>query len=134
MNKHASILLAEDDDNDVFFFKRALSKTELDLAVHVAANGEQAIDYLSGKDQYGDRATYPLPCCIFLDLKLPFLSGFEVLEWLRSQPNLRDLKVAVLTSSPEERDRQKAAELGVEKYFVKPPTPKMIVEAIEAGQ
>src|SRR2546423_3708251 len=124
------ILLVEDDENDVFLMERAMSKAGLSLPMHVAVNGQDAIDYLSGTDKYSDRDTYPLPICIFLDLKLPFVNGFEVLEWLRGQPALAGISVFILTSSPEERDREKARELGAKCYLVKPPPPEMLLEAM----
>jgi CheY-like chemotaxis protein len=110
--------------------KRAMSKANLDLPLHIATNGEEAIDYLSGVGTYADRQAYPLPDCVFLDLKMPFMSGFDVLEWLREQPSLSDLKVVVLTSSPEDRDRERALELGARGYAVKPPSPQMLLEVL----
>jgi CheY-like chemotaxis protein len=128
------ILLVEDDEDDVFLMERALSQTRLEVTMHIATNGQEAIDYLSGNGPYGDRAAHPLPALIFLDLKLPFVNGFEVLEWMRRQPALSDIQVLVLTSSPEDRDRQRAQNLGVKAYLVKPPTPQMLLEAFRFFQ
>ena len=128
------ILLVEDDEDDVFLMERALSQTRLEVPMRIATNGQEAIDYLSGKGPYGDRAAHPLPALIFLDLKLPFVNGFQVLEWMRSQPGLSDIQVLVLTSSPEDRDRQRAETLGVKAYLVKPPTPPMLLEALRFFQ
>ena len=125
------ILLVEDDENDVFFLHRALKKAEIDFPVHVTVNGQDALDYLGGAGKFGDRAQYPLPSIVFLDLKLPFVGGLDVLAWIRSQTSLKELPVVVLTSSAEDRDRQKAAELGAKAYFVKPPTPEMMKEAMK---
>jgi CheY-like chemotaxis protein len=122
------ILLVEDDENDVFLMERALTKASLSFPMHVANNGREALDYLAGTGKYSDRSAHPLPKCMFLDLKLPFVHGFEVLEWMRSQPTLADISVFVLTSSPEERDRKKALELGAKTYLIKPPTPEMLRE------
>lgn len=124
------ILLAEDDPNDVFFMKRALDKAGVNLPVHVARNGQEAIDYLSGSGNFSDRAGFTLPQLLLLDLKMPFVNGFEVLEWVRSQPVLKELPVIVLTSSSEDRDRQRAAELGAKAYFVKPPTREMVLQIL----
>jgi len=126
------ILLVEDDEHDVFFMERAMSKAGLEPPIHIARNGQDALDFLSGTGKYGDRDIYPLPTCIFLDLKLPFIFGFQVLEWLRKQPLLQDLTVIILTSSPEERDRQRAVKLGAKAYIVKPPTAKLLVELAAA--
>jgi len=124
------ILLAEDDDNDVFFMRRALQKAEVDFPLQVVTNGEEAIDYLGGTGQFTDRIQYPLPSIMFLDLKMPFLDGFEVLSWINMQPSLKEIPVVVLTSSAEERDRQKATELGAKGYFVKPPTIETVRQAM----
>ncbi len=128
-----SILLVEDDPNDAFFLKRALHKVRPDISLTVVTDGEQAIDYLNGRHQYADRATYPFPLVILLDLKLPYLSGFQILEHIRAEAALAQIPVFILTSSPEERDRLRALELGAKRYFIKPPTPEMLVEIIGAS-
>jgi CheY-like chemotaxis protein len=125
------IFLVEDDENDVFLMERALGKAGVVLPMHIATNGREALDYLGGLGKYSDRGTHPLPHCIFLDLKLPFVHGFEVLAWIRSQPALADISVFILTSSPEDRDREKARQLGAKAYLVKPPTPQMLLEALK---
>jgi CheY-like chemotaxis protein len=125
------ILLAEDDPNDVFFMRRALTKAGINLPLHVVRNGQEALEYLAGLGKFGDRAEHPLPSLLLLDLKMPFVDGFEVLGWARSQPALKQLPVVVLTSSAEDRDRQRTAELGANAYFVKPPTPEMVEEIME---
>jgi CheY-like chemotaxis protein len=127
----SGILLVEDDPNDVFLMERAMAKAKINLPMQVATNGEDAIHYLSGQGKYADRSAHPLPGCMFLDLKMPFVNGFEVLEWLRIQPGIADLAVVVLTSSPEERDRERAQQLGVKGYLVKPPSPQMLVDVLQ---
>lgn len=124
------LLLVEDDENDVFFLQRALKKAGVELLLHVVSDGEQALQYLDGTGKYAERAVYPVPALIFLDLKLPYLSGFEVLEHIRKQPVLGGIQVVVLTSSPEERDRKRAFELGAQEYLVKPATPEMLLEVL----
>jgi len=124
-----TILLVEDNDDDVFFMHRAVNRSGIECALQIVRDGQQAIDYLKGQGQYADRDQYPLPTLVFLDLKLPYIHGFEVLEWIREQPNLKDLCTLILTSSPEERDRQRAAQLNAKAFYVKPPTPEMIIEA-----
>jgi CheY-like chemotaxis protein len=125
------ILLVEDDPNDVFLMERAIAKSNLDLNLQMVANGEEAISYLSGQGKYANRTAYPIPHCVFLDLKMPFVSGFEVLEWLRGQPGLSDIPVVVLTSSPEHRDRARAMQLGAKGYALKPPSPQMLIEILQ---
>jgi CheY-like chemotaxis protein len=126
------ILLVEDDENDVFFFRRALAKARVDAPLHVVSDGEQSLQYLNGVGKYGDRAAHPSPEIIFLDLKLPYVSGMEVLEYIQQQPVLSKIEVIVLTSSPEERDRKRAFELGAKEYLVKPATPKTLQQILAA--
>jgi CheY-like chemotaxis protein len=121
------ILLVEDDEHDVFFMRRALEKTGLELPLQVVSDGEQALQYLNGSGKYADRATHPFPGVIFLDLKLPYLNGLEFLEQIRKQPALSTMEVVILTSSAEERDRKRAFELGARNYLVKPATPAMLL-------
>jgi CheY-like chemotaxis protein len=124
------ILLVEDDENDVFFFRRALDKAALDFPLRLVTDGEQALRYLNGDGKYADRAANPLPEIIFLDLKLPYLSGMEVLEYIQKHPALNKIEVIVLTSSPEERDRKRAFELGAKEYLVKPAAPKTLQQIL----
>src|SRR5215469_15122524 len=125
------ILLAEDDPNDVFFVRRGFEEAGVRASLRVVPDGEDVMKYLAGQGTYGDREQFPLPSLLILDLKMPLAGGFDVLEWLRTQPSLDYLPVVVLTSSPEERDRQKAAHLGATRYFVKPPTQDMVAEMVQ---
>ena len=115
-----SILLAEDDPNDVLLLERAFQKAGLRNSLKIVPDGEQAIDYLSGRGIYADREQYPLPFLILLDLKMPGTDGFEVLQWLRADPELKRLLVVVLTSSNLQSDVDRAYELGANSYLVKP--------------
>lgn len=114
------VLLVEDDESDILFLKRAFLKTGMPHPLHVVQDGLAAIDYLSGASPYSDRSRHPLPTQVLLDLKLPEKSGFEVLEWIRGEKALRDLPVAILTSSRESSDIRRAKELGATCYLVKP--------------
>jgi CheY-like chemotaxis protein len=128
------ILLVEDNPDDVFFMCYELKKAGIGHPVHIATDGQQAMDYLRGAGPYADRKAFPLPSVLLLDLKLPYLNGFEVLSWLRSQPGLNRLPVFVLSGSSEERDRDRASQLGARGYFVKPlgaPTLLGIFAALE---
>ncbi|MGB9429888.1 MAG: response regulator [Gammaproteobacteria bacterium] len=115
-----TILLAEDDQNDVMLIKRVFSKSRIINPIACVENGEDAVAYLKGEGKYADRVQHPLPFMLLLDLKLPRLSGHEVLHWLRSQPLLKRLPVVVLTSSRQPADINRAYELGANSYLVKP--------------
>ena len=113
------ILLVEDDENDVFFFQRAMSKAGMTNPVQVAGDGQEAIDYLRGAGKFADRSKFPLPELILLDLKLPFVMGLDVLRWIREQSELVPI-VIILSSSREEDDIAAAYKLGANAYLVKP--------------
>ena len=118
--KRHTILLVEDDPNDILLIRRAFRKANLANPLQVVRNGEEAIAYLARQEPYANQGGYSLPVLILLDLKLPRKSGFEVLEWLRDQPGLRRLPVVVLTSSAETLDINRAYDLGANSYLVKP--------------
>lgn len=100
--------------------KRAFSKSRIINPIACVGNGEEAVAYLRGDGKYADRQQHPLPFMLLLDLKLPRLSGHEVLQWLRGQPLLKRLPVVVLTSSRQPADINLAYELGANSYLVKP--------------
>lgn len=126
------VLVVEDDSTDVLMIRRAFKKSQLLNPLHVVDNGDAAVDYLSGRPPYDDRAQHPLPALILLDLKLPRRSGLEVLEWLRSQPGLRRIPVVVLTSSMESTDVRRAYDLGCNSYLVKPVSFEGLLDAVKA--
>jgi CheY-like chemotaxis protein len=118
-----TILLVEDSEDDVFFMTRAFKAAGMLLPLARVQNGQEAIDYLSGKPPYHDRAQFPWPSLVLLDLKMPFISGFEVLRWIRHQSPCARMPVIVFTTSNQERDVETAYELGVNAYVVKPDGP-----------
>jgi CheY-like chemotaxis protein len=120
MNEGQFILLAEDDPNDVLLLERAFRKAGLGECLRVVCDGEQAVDYLAGRGTYADRERFPLPFMLLLDLKMPGIDGFGVLQWLRAQPALKQLLVVVLTSSNLQADVDRAYGLGANSYLIKP--------------
>src|SRR5438094_5246847 len=118
----STILLVEDNEDDILLLERALRNARLANPLKVVKDGEEAIKYLSGDSAYADRTRYPIPFLILLDLRLPKLSGFEVLAWIRDQPELVKLTIVVLTTSDHVPDVTKAHELGANSYLVKPGT------------
>jgi CheY-like chemotaxis protein len=126
------ILLVEDNDDDVFFMKRALQAAQINNAIHVAQDGEEAIEYLSGTGKYQDRGQFPLPALVLLDLKMPRRGGLEVLQWIREQPALRTLVVVILTTSRENTDIERAYLLGANSFLLKPSNTKILSEMMTA--
>jgi CheY-like chemotaxis protein len=106
------ILLADDDENDRYFFGLALDFAGVSNSIVNFADGQELMDYLK-------KAAAPLPNLLVLDLKMPRADGFTVLAWMRTQPHLRGLPVVVLSASELESDIRKAFELGAAEYRVK---------------
>ncbi len=120
MSENRTILVADDDQNDVFFLRRAFQKSGLEHSVMHVTDGQEAIDYLRGESDYSDRSRFPLPSLLLLDLKMPKVDGFDVLAWLKGRSDLKQLAVVVLSSSSREDDIQRARSLGADDYRVKP--------------
>jgi CheY-like chemotaxis protein len=112
-------LLVEDCTEDASLVMRAFKKWGITNTVHVAADGEQAVDYLSGTGSYADRTKFPLPSLALLDLKLPQMSGFEVLEWVRSRTDLVNLPIIVLSGTKDPTHFEEAQRLGANGCVVK---------------
>ena len=123
-----TILLVEDDENDVFFTKRAFKEAGIVNPVQVAQDGKEAMDRLSGGGEYADRGQFPLPHVVLLDLKLPQVMGLEVLKWVREQPGLKNLIVIILSSSQVRQDIDRAYQFGANAFLVKPTSPTKLRE------
>src|SRR5262245_8374290 len=128
MNEPVRILVAEDEADDAFLLERAFARAGIKATIQLARDGQEAVDYLRGSKPSTDRQAQPLPVLVLLDLKMPRLDGFDVLEWLRQQPGLRRLSVVVFSSSNEPRDINRAYDLGANSYAVKPVDPASLVE------
>ncbi len=120
MDSAPVILVAEDDPNDVFFLRRAFQKAGVKCHILDVSNGQEAIFYLQGSAPYTNRMDYPLPQLLLLDLKMPLMNGFDVLEWLRAKPELAQMPAVVLSSSGHAEDMTRAQRLGARGYLVKP--------------
>jgi len=120
MNDAATILLVEDNPDDVELIQYAFAKAAIANPLVVANDGDDAVNYVSGIHSYADRSRYPLPALILLDLKLPRRSGFEVLEFIRNQETTQHTPVVVLTSSDQRADIERAYGCGANSYLVKP--------------
>src|SRR5256885_2255691 len=117
-----TILSVEDDDNDRLFLKLALDDVGLANELQLLFDGQQAMDYLSGQGKFGHRRPPPPPGMVLLDLNLPFISGFEILAWMRSQARFHSTIIIPLSSSGLADDIARAKKYGVDDYLIKPAT------------
>lgn len=115
-----TVLLVEDDLNDIFLVKRAFKMARVRNPLQVVTDGEDAISYLKGEGRYGDREAHPLPKLVVMDIKMPRRTGFEVLECVKQDNLLRRIPVVIVSSSEDPRDINRAYELGANAYMVKP--------------
>src|SRR6202453_2826789 len=114
------ILLVEDNPQDLRLTQRALKKANLANHIHVARDGQEALDFIFCEGEYVGRKIENTPKVILLDLKLPKVDGKEVLERIKSDPRTKMIPVVVLTSSKEQSDVVESYKLGVNSYIVKP--------------
>jgi Response regulators consisting of a CheY-like receiver domain and a winged-helix DNA-binding domain len=114
------LLVAEDDENDALLLERALRRADSTFRMVRVVNGEELIGYLEKRAPYQDRSVHPDPDLVLLDLKMPRVDGFDVLQWRRDSAGARLLPFIVFSSSDLERDIRKAYSLGANSYVVKP--------------
>ena len=126
-----TVLYVEDEECDRMFMEAAFRKAGLTDAFRAVVDGKEAKDYLAGSGLYGDRAQHPLPAVVLLDLNMPAVSGFEVLEWMRKHPELAELPVVIFTSSSRDEDKTRAKELGAKDYVEKPSTMAKFGEVVQ---
>jgi CheY-like chemotaxis protein len=125
------ILLAEDDPNDVELTLMALGEYHLANEVLTVSDGAEALDFLFRRGKYTDRAADGLPGVALLDVKMPKVSGIEVLRQIKADPRLRTIPVVMLTSSREETDLVESYKLGANAYVVKPVDFHAFAEAVK---
>lgn len=129
-NNAIELLLIEDNPSDIKLTLKALQKFNLANKVTVLKNGEEAVDFLFSEGKYKDREKSEIPKVIFLDLKLPFIDGIEILRRLKSDEQTKSIPVVVLTSSNETKDIEECYRLGVNSYIVKPIEFEKFIEVI----
>jgi len=117
--KETNILLVEDTEEHAVLMKRALERGKLKPRLHWIMDGKAALDFLNNRGLYADRETYPRPDLILLDLKLPKISGLEVLESVKGNEKLKEIPVVILTASDEKKDIIRSYKGGAESYFTK---------------
>jgi CheY-like chemotaxis protein len=126
------ILVVDDREDDILMMKRAFTKAKVLNPIQVVYSGEDAIAYFKGEGRFSNRTEFPLPDLILLDLKMPGLDGFDVIRWIKSQPDLRALRIVVLTSSDAIIDVNLAYQLGANSFLVKPVEFQKFVEVSQA--
>src|SRR5678809_11348 len=114
------ILLAEDNEHDAVLFKHQLTMASIYNPLQVVTDGEQLIDYLDGQRQFADRALYPLPVVLFLDLRMPKIGGHQILSFFQSNPALQYLPVIVLSVLGDIKDVTEAYQRGAKSFLIKP--------------
>jgi len=127
-----SVLYAEDDENDAYFMRRVFVKAGLPHSLHIVENGQLAIDYLAGNGDFADRTRHPLPSLVLLDVKMPYLTGLEVLQWIRQHTEFDAIPVIMLTSSNQERDLREAHALHANGYILKPANAENLIAPLRS--
>lgn len=125
-----SLLLVEDNRDDEELTVLALRENRLLNDIHVARDGAEALDYLLAQGRYANRDPLDLPQIVLMDLKLPKISGLEVLQRMRAHPRLKLVPVIILTTSLEERDIMESYDLGANSYIRKPVDFSKFLEAV----
>jgi CheY-like chemotaxis protein len=129
--KAGPVLAAEDEETDAALLQLAFGRAGYAHTLVVVRDGQEAVEYLNGDGRYADRNLYPLPSLFLLDLKMPRMTGFDVLAWLKENPQFKDLPVVVLSSSSHESDIDRARQLGAWDYHIKPHGMTQFVQLIK---
>ena len=116
----AVILLAEDREDDILLIQEGFARAGIRNPLHIVRDGDEVVAYLEGDVPFSDRLRFPFPDLVLLDLQMPRRDGFQILEWIRSHPDFKPLRVVVLTTSDDVRDINKAYRLGANSFLVKP--------------
>ena len=123
MKPRLDALLVDDDAVDVLLFSRAVKESGLDICLQTLDSGQQAKDYLQAKGEFADRASHPVPDLIVLDLKMPGVSGFDLLAWRKASSIFSSIPVVILSGMKDSAQAKMATELGADKYLAKPAEP-----------
>lgn len=120
MNHPLNIIAVEDNLDDVFLLQQAFKKAGVSSSLQTVSDGVEALAYLKGEGVYNNRDKYPVPDLMLLDLNMPRLNGFEVLEWVRRESPCTRLVIHVLTTSSRAEDVQRAYDLRANSFVIKP--------------
>jgi CheY-like chemotaxis protein len=125
------ILLVDDNHDDRFLLKRAFTKAGIVNPLREATSGNEAIEYLRGEGKFSDRAAHPMPGIILLDLNMPAVDGFQVLQWIRAKLPVQGMLVIVLSRADEMRLINRAYALGANSFLTKPGSEDELQELIK---
>jgi len=114
-----TVLVVEDNADDTFLLRDAAERVPGAVAFYFVAEGHQALQYLKGEGRFADRQAFPMPELVLLDLWLPDMDGLEILSWIRSRPELKQLKVFVWTDSSAEQELTRATKAGADRFIPK---------------
>jgi len=114
------VLIVEDYEDDAALLQLLLTQCGISNPLRIALSAEEAINYLAGGPPYGNRMVFPLPTMVFVDLKLPGINGFDLLQWMKGQPDLRNIFVVVLSATGDLSSVQAAYSLGANSFLIKP--------------
>jgi CheY-like chemotaxis protein len=114
------ILIAEDDPTSGELVQLALERAGVTNPTHIVPNGTQVIAYLQAEGAYADRQRFPFPRLLLLDLKMPVMDGFQVLEWLGAHPDCSIIPTVIMSASSIDKDVRRAYQMGASSYMVKP--------------
>ena len=132
LRRTVPILIADDDEDDQDMILDALKESRLLNEVHSVKDGEQLMDYLHHRGKFSDQIKNPLPGLILLDLNMPRMDGREALREIKTNPQLRQIPVIVLTTSQAEEDIFRTYELGVNSFITKPVSFESLVKVMKA--
>jgi CheY-like chemotaxis protein len=121
-----TILIAEDFADDAVHLQQALKDSGIDHPVITVSDGDEVMAYFNGEGRFADRLSFPLPAVLLLDLRMPRVDGFQVLEWLQKQAGFKELLVVVISGYQELKDVNLAYQLGARSFITKPCKPEDI--------
>jgi CheY-like chemotaxis protein len=131
MNATPTVLYAEDDENDAFFMQRAFTKLQRRDALRIVANGQEAVDYLTGEGEFAGGPGHPKADIVFLDVKMPQMSGLEALSWIRARREFDAMPIVMFTSSTQQSDVEFSRKHGANAYVVKPSNADQLFRLVE---
>ena len=125
------ILIVDDSEDDALLFRSALEEAGIENPLFHATGYEEALEYLTGLGKFIDRAKYPMPLVVFLDINMPGKTGFDLLQWIRSDVRTKGLVVLMMSGSSSQADISRSYALGANSYLMKPETHEELLKTLE---